>query len=166
MGSSCTRLKTLDVLLAKIPRLSEKNTVLWESVINVVMVHLGGQKDYTIESFRYEYNGQAWLKKWTTLHSFIRELNLVIEYDSFSLDHYPRYIVSRHQNIIQKVKRARPYHALNHINVKDATGLTLRVYTSTDDEKKTTALSKKWQRLWDVHTNRHGGFIFYCEHHK
>lgn len=159
MGNSCTRIYRLDGFMSKLPQVSDKNTILWESVINIVLVHLNGLQNCVIESYRFEHNGQPWMKNWPILYDFICNLQLNIEYDPTSLENYPRYIISRDGSIAFAPPNI---CIMNHIYVRTGKGILLRVHSSTDQIKD---LATKWQKLWDIHTQHYGHFIFFCESH-
>lgn len=166
MGNVCIKSKSLNALLQGLPRLSERNTILWESVINIVLVYLNGQQKCIIESYRYDNNGQKWEKKWRILQAFIEKLHLVIEHDPLSLDEYPRYFVSKQTTVFKKDNETDVIQPrmLMHINVKTKYGYVLRIHTAIDEEKqKIIDLCEKWQKLWNLYTKRYGKFLFYSE---
>ena len=81
--------------LASLPSPSERTTRLWDSIINVVIVHLGGRPACLVESADYSSDERRWVRDWRLIQRLaVDVLRLHITPDELGHPDYPRYIVS------------------------------------------------------------------------
>ena len=170
--------------LTSLPSPSERTTRLWDSIINVVIVHLGGRPACLVESADYHSDHRRWVRDWRLIQRLAVEvLGLHITQDEIGHPDYPRYIVSS-----KKIQQAPTNHqALGRLLGMTWTGQfynfkmprwsmtiyttpppTINLFTQVVVGSSIAAhrqaihrMCRRWQRLWDRHTGAFGGFEFH-----
>jgi len=183
MGNMCLGLKNpLEAILQSLPQLSENTLILWESMINIVLVYIGGRSCYLLESSKFKNNGYEWETIYKMLRQHIHDLGLNIQYDPFSVDKFPRFIIA--QKEIPVEKPFSDFSILHDIDNKSVMNTHMKIFCIYADTHKNFSLPictqfihtdhyshiyrKRienimlgWQLLWDRHTNRYNGITFH-----
>lgn len=175
----------LHELLSSMPCLSDETLFLWESIINIVIVYLGGRNACLIESGNY-YPEKDFDSDWRILKRLCRRLGLVITKDRLGLPDHPRYLISK-----TRIRAPTSDEALGRLLGMTWTGVyydyktprtSMTIYALTPDNNRIDLFTQvvvgrsivrhrqaiqtmcdQWQQLWDLHTGSFASLRFQTE---